>query len=157
MAAIASRLIPIIISQWRLPKSSTTERLRAVEGQVRVQPVQAALAAEPGLLVATERARRVEAVERVRPDDAGAQALRHPEDARALFRPDAGAEAVRRAVGLLDRLVRGAEGEDAEDRPEDLLLRDAVALRDVGEDRRREPVAPLGQLARRLVDLRALV
>src|SRR4029077_4881567 len=38
---------------------------------------------------------------------------------------------------------------------EDLLLRDAVALRDVREDRRHEPVALLRQRARRLVDLRA--
>jgi hypothetical protein len=52
----------------------------------------AALAAEAGLLVAAERRRRVEAVVRVRPDDAGAQPLRHPEDARALLRPHAGRE-----------------------------------------------------------------
>src|SRR5262249_17945603 len=43
------------------------------------------------------------------------------------------------------------------DGPEDLLLRDPVALRDVREDRRREPVALLGQTARRLVDLSALL
>src|SRR3954451_896743 len=106
MSAIASRLIPIIISQWRLPKSSTTERLRAVEGQVGLEAVQAALAAEAGLLVATEGARRVGAGERVRPDAAGAEALRHPEDPRALLGPHTGAEAVRRVVCLLDRFVR---------------------------------------------------
>src|SRR5436853_87406 len=41
--------------------------------------------------------------------------------------------------------------------PEDLLLRDPVALGDVREDGRREPVALLREPARRLVDLRALL
>ena len=50
-----------------------------------------------------------------------------------------------------------AEGEDGEDGAEDLLLRDAVALRDVREDGRREPVALLREDARRLVDLGALL
>src|ERR1700704_6502488 len=82
-----------------------TERLRAVEREVRLEPGQAALTAEAGFLVAAERARRVEAVERVRPHDAGAQLLRHPEDARALLRPDAGGAAGWRVVRLLDRLL----------------------------------------------------
>src|SRR5579884_3833073 len=136
---------------------SATEGLRLLEVEIRLEPVPAALAAESRLLVAAERRGRVEAVVRVRPHDAGAQALRHPEDARALLRPDAGAQPVRRVVRLLDRLVRRAEGEDGEDGAEDLLLGDPVALRDVGEDGRREPVALLGERARRLVDLRALL
>src|SRR5581483_4003737 len=138
-------------------RSSSAEGLRAVEGEVGLEPVQAALAAEAGLLVAAERARRVEAVERVRPDGARAQALRHPEDPGALLRPDPRAEPVRRVVRLLDGLVGSAEGEDAEHGPEDLLLRDPVALRDVREHGRREPVAALRQTARRLVDLCALL
>src|SRR4051794_25391858 len=136
---------------------SATEGLRLREVEIWLQPVPAALAAEAGLLVAAERRARVEAVERVRPDDAGAKTLRHPEDARALLRPDAGAEPVRRVVRLLDRLVRRAEGEDGEDRAEDLLLRDPVTLSDVREHGRREPVALLGQDAGRLVDLGALL
>src|SRR5206468_8219442 len=95
--------------------------------------------------------------EGVRPDDTRAEALRHPEDARAFLRPDACAQAVRRVVRLFDRFLGRAEGEHAEHGPEDLLLRDAVALRDVREDGRREPVALLRQAARWLVDLRALV
>src|SRR5688572_14756875 len=116
----------------------------------------AALAAEARLLVPAERRRRVEAVVGVRPDDARAQALCHGEDPRAFLRPHAGGEAVRRVVCLLERLVRRSEREDGEDGPEDLLLRDAVALRDVREDRRDEEPAPLRQTARRLVDLRTL-
>src|SRR5689334_23007606 len=100
----------------------------------------AALTAEAGLLVAAERGARVEAVVRVRPHDSGAEALRHPENPRPLLGPDAGAEAVGRVVRLLDRFLRRAERQDRKDGPEDLLLRDAVALRDVREDRRREPV-----------------
>src|SRR5947208_16756812 len=89
-----------------------TERLRAVQLEVRLEPVAPALAPEAGLLVTAERRRRVEPVVRIRPDDAGAQPLCHPEDPRALLRPDAGAEAVRRVIGLLDGLVRRAEGQD---------------------------------------------
>src|SRR5687767_121644 len=69
-----------------------------VEPQVRLEPVTAALAAEPRLTVAAEGGGRVEAVVGVRPHDAGAEPLRHPEDARALFRPHAGREPVRRVV-----------------------------------------------------------
>src|SRR3954471_13670676 len=135
---------------------SATERLRLLEVQVGLEPVPAALAAEARFLVAAERRARVEAVERIGPDDAGAEPLRHPEDARALLRPDAGAQPVRRVVRLFDRLLGGAERQDGKDGAEDLLLRDPVALRDVGEDRRREPVALLRQGAGRLVDLGAL-
>src|SRR6476619_4772037 len=140
----------------RSPRSSA-ERLRSIEGHVRLEPVQAALAAEARLLVAAERARRIEPVERVRPDDAGAEPLGHPEDARALLRPDAGREPVRRVVRLLDRLLRRTEGEDGEHRAEDLLLGDPGALGDVREHGRREPVALLRQAARRLVHLGALL
>ena len=55
------------------------------------------------------------------------------------------------------RLLRRAEGEDGEHRPEDLLLRDPGALGDVREHGRREPVALLRQAARRLVHLGALL
>src|SRR5688572_28709888 len=137
-------------------RRSATERLR-VELEVRLEAVLAALAPVAGLLVAAERRRRVEAVVGVRPDDAGAQLLRHPEDARALLRPDTGAEAVRRVVRLLDRLLGRAERKHRQDRPEDLLLGDPVALRDVREDGRDEPVALLRQAAGRLVDLRTFL
>ena len=102
-------------------------------------------------------ASRIEAVEGVGPHDARAQPLGHPEDPRALLRPDPGREPVHRVVRLLDRLVRRPEGEHLQHRPEDLLLRDPVALRDAREHGRREPVAALGQLAGRLVDLRPLL
>src|SRR3954453_1927740 len=138
-------------------RRSATVPLRSVEVDVRLQPVASALAAEAGFLVAAERRRRVEPVEGVRPDDARAQTLGHPENARALLRPDSGAQAVRRVVRLLDRLLGSAERQHRENRAEDLFLRDAIALRDVREHRRHEPVALLGQSARRLVDLRAFI
>src|SRR6185437_972799 len=50
-----------------------------------------------------------------------------------------------------------AERQHTEDRAENLLLGDAVALRDVREDGRREPVALLREAARRLVDVGALL
>src|SRR5918996_1606541 len=129
----------------------------SLEVQVRLEPVQAPLAAEARLAVAAEGRGRVEAVVRVRPDDAGAQPLRHGEDAGALLRPDAGREAVGRVVRLLDGLVGRAEGQHGQDGPEDLLLGDAVALGHVREDGGREPPALLRQAAGRLVDLGALL
>src|SRR5205823_6242720 len=126
----------------------------SVELQIRLEAGPAAFPPEAGFLVAPERRARVEAVVRISPDDARAQALGHPENARAFLGPDTGAQAVRRVVRLFDRLLGRAEREDREHGPEDLLLRDAIALRDVREDGRREPVALLGQATRRLVDLR---
>src|SRR5207253_8458803 len=114
----------------RTGSRSATPALRVVEAEIRLEPVEAALAAEARLLVAAERRRRVEAVVRVRPHDAGAQLLRHPQDPRALLGPDAGGQAVRRVVRPLDRLVRRAERQHRQHRAEDLLLRDPVALRD---------------------------
>src|SRR5690242_2767742 len=115
------------------------------------------LAAEAGLLVTAERRARIEAVERVRPDHAGAEPLRHPEDAGAFLGPDAGAQSVRRVVCLLDRFLRRPECEHRENGAEDLLLRDAVALRDIREDGGDEPVALLRKHARGLVDLGAFL
>src|SRR6202163_911805 len=117
----------------------------------------ATLATAAPLLVAAERRRRVQRAARVPPADAGPELLRHPEDARALLRPDAGREPVGGVVRLLDRLLRRAEGQRREHRPEDLLLRDPVALRHVRENGRWEEVAALREAARRLVDLRSLL
>src|SRR3954454_16573279 len=96
-------------------RRSATEGLRLVEGAVRLEPMQSALAAEAGLLVTAERRCRVEAVERVGPHDTGAQLLRHPQDPRALVRPYAGRQAVRRVVRLLDRLGRRPERQHRQD------------------------------------------
>src|ERR1700759_4521968 len=55
--------------------------VRFLVGKVGLQPVPAALAAVTGLLVAAERRRRVELVERVGPDDAGPELVGDGEDA----------------------------------------------------------------------------
>src|SRR5207342_1627437 len=107
--------------------------------------------------VAAEGRSRVEAVVRVRPYDPRAQALDHPQDARPLLRPHTGREAVRRVVRLLDRLLRRPEREHGQHGPEDLLLCDAIALGDVREEGRHEPIATLGKPTFGLEDLRALV
>ena len=119
-------------------------------------PAGAALAAEAALLVAAERRRRVELVVRVLPHDAGLQAARHGQRARALVGPHAGGQAVGARVGLLDRLGLRAERQHRHDRAEDLLDGDPVGGRDVGEQRRREPVAALGQRAGDRAPRRAL-
>src|SRR5262249_42374974 len=119
--------------------------------------MKATLASETALLVAAEGGSRVEAVEGVGPDHAGAHPLGHPEDPRALLRPDARAQSVRGVVGLLDRLLRRPEREDREHRSEDLLASDAMRLRHAGEECRGEPEPSLGQDALGLVDRRALL
>ena len=116
----------------------------------------AALTAVAGLLVAAERRGGVELVERVGPHDARPQLVRHPEDPAALLGPDARRQPVRRVVGLRDRLAGGAEGEHGDDRPEDLLLGDAVALADAREDGGPEPEPVAGQVAAAVPALGAL-
>src|SRR6202789_4542469 len=123
-----------------------SSRARVVE-----EALAAALAPEPAFLVAPEGRRRVETVEGVGPDDAGLELRRHPQDPGPLVGPDPGAQPVGRVVGLLDRLVDRAESEDGEHGPEDFLPGDAVALRDPGEEGRREIVSLLGKDAGRLV------
>src|ERR1700683_2050897 len=120
------------------------------------EAVPAALPSEAGFPVAAERAGGVEPVVGVGPDHAGPQPLRHPQDPAALLGPHPGGQTVRGVVGLGDRLVRGPEREHREHRPEDLFPRDPVRLADAGEQRRREPVAAVRQLARRGPALRAL-
>src|SRR5262245_65564423 len=99
----------------------TASRLKSLVGKVRLQTVPAAFATVAGLLVTAERRGRVELVERVGPDDTGPQLVGDGQDARALLGPDPRRQPVRRVVGLLDRLGRRAEGEDGQDRAEDLL------------------------------------
>src|SRR5262249_57009334 len=72
--------------------------------EVRLQPLPAAFPAVAGFLVAAERRRRVELVEGVRPHHAGPQPGGHVQDQRPLLGPDPGRQAVRRVVGLLQRL-----------------------------------------------------
>src|SRR3546814_17037883 len=63
--------------------------------------------------------------------------------------PDPGREAVRRVVGLLDRLRGRAEGQHREHRAEDLLAGDPVGLGDAGAERRSEPEPVAGPVAGR--------
>src|SRR5215471_14517963 len=96
--------------------------------EVRGEPSPAALPPETGLLVPAERAGRVEPVVGVGPDHPGAQLPRHPQDPAALLGPYPRGQPVRGVVRLRHRLVRGAEREHRQDRPEDLFPRDLVRL-----------------------------
>ena len=127
----------------------------AHRAQVGRQAVAAALAAEARLLVAAERARRVEAVERVGPHHAGPQPLGHPQDAASPSRSTRRPTARRACCWPSPRASAGrAERQHRQHRAEDLLAGDAVGLRHAGEDRRREPEAAVGQLAGRLTSAR---
>ncbi len=94
-------------------------------------------AAEAGVLHAAHR--RLDAavggrVALVDVDGAGAQPGGDLAAAPGVLRPDRGVQAVRRGVGLLDRLVLGLEAVDGDDRPEGLLGADGHGLRDTVED-----------------------
>src|SRR5581483_12379322 len=88
------------------PRPPPPRAAASLELQVRLEPVAPALSAEARLLVAAEGRRRVEPVVRVRPNHAGPEPLRHPQDPRALLGPNPGRQAVGCVVRLLDRLVR---------------------------------------------------
>src|SRR5215813_1588693 len=124
--------------------------------EVRGEPGPAALPPETGLLVPAERAGRVEPVVGVGPDHPGAQLPRHPQDAAALLGPDPRGQPVGGVVRLRHRLLRGAEREHRQDRPEDLFPGDLVRLAHAGEHRRGEPVALGREPTRRRPPLRAL-
>src|SRR5437879_5550307 len=146
-------------SAWRPAWREGSSAVGALSWHVEIggEAVDATLATVAGLLVASERAGRVEAVEGVRPYHPGLHGADHLEDAAPLLGPHPGRQAVWGVVRLLDRLVGRPEGEHREDRPEDLLLRDAVALADPGEEGRPVEVAPIGELAVGLEDLGSLL
>src|SRR5439155_8384563 len=129
----------------------------AIEVEIAAEAVHPAPAPVAGLLVAAERAGRVEAVEGVGPHHAGLHGGDHLEDPASLLGPHPRGEAVGRVVRLLDGLLRGPEGEDRQHRAKDLLLGDPVALADAGEERGPEEVATRGKLAIGLEDLCALL
>src|SRR3954470_19326689 len=110
----------------------------------------AELATDTRLLVATKGLRRRDHVVVVHPHGAGTHCRRDAVRAVEVLRPDAAAEPVDRVVRDLDRLVVGVEGDHAQHRPEDLLLRDLHRV--VGLEDRREVVRaliePRGQVAR---------
>src|SRR5689334_23996816 len=84
--------------------------------EVRSSDLAAAFPAVAGFLVAAERRGRVELVEGVRPHHAGPQPGGHVQDQRPLLGPDPGRQAIRRVVGLLQRLGGRTERQDREHR-----------------------------------------
>jgi hypothetical protein len=105
--------------------------------------VTATLAPVTGFLVAAERARRIELVERIRPDDPGAKFIGNPQHPTGVLSPDSRRQSVRGVVRFRDRFVGGAKRQDGQHRTENLLAGDGVARRDVGENGRAEPEASL--------------
>src|SRR5262245_46881793 len=81
----------------------------SLQPNVRHEPVPTALTAHPALLVAAERAARIELVEGVGPHHAGFQSARHLEDLRALVGPHSTAQSVGRVVSFEHRLLGRAE------------------------------------------------
>ncbi len=98
------------------------------------EPFPPPFAPEPALAVPTEAGCRVELVGAVDPDGAGLDLCGNVQGEVDVLAPDAGREAVARVVRERDRLLRGPEGHEGDDGPEDLLLRDRRGGRHIGEE-----------------------
>src|SRR3954447_10074074 len=92
-----------------------------LEVGVVVQRLGAVLLAEPAALDAAERQLVVDLGRRVDPRVAAVELRWGTAGAGDVARPDAGAEAERRRVGQLDRLVEVLHAPDRQRRAEDLL------------------------------------
>ena len=95
----------------------------------------AELAPDAAFLVAAERQLRVALEEGVDPDRARPDGSAHADGGVEVAGPDAGRQAELRGVRDPGRLLGRVEGQDGEDRAEDLLARDPHRRRDAGEDR----------------------
>ena len=84
------------------------------------------LSPKSALFVTAEGTGGIEFVVGIRPNHAGTQFVHDLENLAAFVGPNAGAQTVRRVIGAFDRFIRRAESHDAQDRPEDFFLRDAV-------------------------------
>ena len=119
--------------------------------------MQATFATNPAFLVTAKRRRRIKFVERIRPDHARANILRHFENLGALVRPHASGQSIRCVVRLNDRFIQSPEGLNGEDRAKYFFLNNATRLRYAGKDGRPTPVSLSGDLRRALVHLAALL
>src|SRR4029077_10600492 len=88
---------------------------------VEVEGVAAQLAPVAALLVAAEGRARIEHVVAVDPHRTGANRARHPVCLAHVARPHPGREAIGGVVALQDGVVLVLEGDDGDDRAEDLL------------------------------------
>src|SRR5690606_22848394 len=89
---------------WRASQPARLAHATTGWRQVRAESVAAGHPGVPRLLVTSERARWVETVERVRPDDTRRQTVGDAQDAAALVGPDSRRKPVRGVVRLRDRL-----------------------------------------------------
>src|SRR3954462_11021152 len=107
------------------------------------QRLLAAFAADTALLHPAKRRAQVAQHPAVDPDDPGLQPRSNPVRAIDVARPEAGGQAVVRAVGHLDRVIFIIERRDCDDRAEDLFEVGAARVRQTGDDGRleEEPVA----------------
>ena len=114
-----------------------------------LKPDEAVLTSDTAVLVAAERRVRAVAGGAVEPDEARAQPSCHRQRAVQRTRHHVSGQAVGAVVGDPDGVLLVLVGNDSEDGPEDLLLRDGHLVVDVSEKRWADPEA-LVELFRRL-------
>src|ERR1700756_3198216 len=106
----------------------------------------AMLAAEAGIAFTAPWQPNIRVAVGVDPYRAGAGAPGEALHAAHVATPDAGGEAVRRAVGEPERLGLVLELDDADDGAEDFLLRDPHLVLHIREHRRADEIATLADL-----------
>src|SRR3982751_294906 len=106
----------------------------------------AVLAAEAGVALAAPGEAHVGVAIGVHPDRARARLLGEALQLADVAAPHAGGEAVGRAVGNPQSVGLVLELDDADDGPEDLLLRDPHLVRDIREHRGADEVAAVADL-----------
>src|ERR1041384_367541 len=142
------RLTLGLLSSARYPLVPTNGLLRQIDihlfdVQILLDAPFSELAAEAALLVAAPRRLDVRRLHVIDPDDARTERLDGAHRAEDVARPHRGGEPVVRVVRDPDRVGLGVERNDAGDRTENLLARDARRVVDVVEDGRLDEVAAL--------------
>src|ERR1044071_5845345 len=86
--------------------------LRSSNRHVRGKALHAAFPSKPAFFVAAERARGIELVVGVGPNDAGAKFVGELENLAAFIRPNTSAQTIRDVVGAFESFFRRAESHD---------------------------------------------
>src|SRR5262249_15379801 len=130
-------------SSLRRPGSGHVDDDGLLVGEMLEHRFERGLLAEPRLLHPAITQIRLHDEVLVDLDEARLEALRRIERRLEIARPDGRGKAEIAVIGLRDRLLIVAEADDAGDRPEDLLARQAALIVGAGENHRLDEEALL--------------
>src|SRR5690554_7209416 len=136
-----AELLDFLLDHWIAPGSLELDA-DVLHFGVELQRVHTALTADTGLLAATKRRAQIPQEPAVHPDDAGFNLTRYTMGAAHVLGPDGGGQAVRQAVGQLDRFFFSIERADMTARAEDLVGYHGGIVRQARPDRGLYPGSP---------------